>query len=324
MKKQSENIEVLPMDMGEGSNPAGQVCLANEARFTAKHYSEPLTAYTTGWKDPENLEALVEQLFPGVQVGRRFEFKSGTNAEYFLSETDDVRAIGGSFKRVEYTGTSVNERTYNKGLTVRVDKDEELDDSYQQRTVGMLMQRLLRNDLRRGLALLAANNTNTGVTFSTATNPDNLMRLRCKAFADATGMWPNTMALGQVVWQGRAAAYEGQDTPYAGVAAAMTREALAAKLGLDKVVEVKARYQSTASAKAVALASLGYVYQANSGVGKDDPSSVKRFWSAARAGGKWGVYVVDHEKFVDISVEQYSNIVMTSTLGVQQLTVTVS
>ena len=55
------------------------------------------------------------------------------------------------------------------------------------------------------------------------------------------------------------------------------------------------------------------------GVSKDDPTNVKRFVTPAR-GGKFGVYVVEHEKFTDISVEMYSNIVVTSTLGIRKIT----
>jgi hypothetical protein len=60
-----------------------------------------------------------------VQVGRRFEWKKAVNAEEFYSETfDDARSIGGDFKKVEFKGTSVNDKTLNKGLTIIVDIDE--------------------------------------------------------------------------------------------------------------------------------------------------------------------------------------------------------
>ena len=53
-----DNGQILP----------GQVCLANESRFSAAYFSEPLTAYATGWKEPNNIEALLDFVAPPVQV----------------------------------------------------------------------------------------------------------------------------------------------------------------------------------------------------------------------------------------------------------------
>ena len=70
--------------------------LANEDRFTASYFSTPLTAYTVGWQDPENLEALVDFLCPRVPVQRRFEYKLAINKERFFSGNFSMtsRAIG--------------------------------------------------------------------------------------------------------------------------------------------------------------------------------------------------------------------------------------
>ena len=92
----AESGEYYPRD--NGANVPGQLYLANEARFNSAFFSEPLTAYATGWKDPNNLEALLDFVAPPVQVGRRFEFKRADNAEAFYSDTDDLRAPGGEFK----------------------------------------------------------------------------------------------------------------------------------------------------------------------------------------------------------------------------------
>lgn len=165
----------LPADAGE-ENQSGVIYAANEARFTATNYSEPLTQYTVGWRDPENLDALLDSIAPSVPVGRRFEFKKATNAEAFLSETDDVRAIGANFKRVEYTGSTVNEKTLNKGLTIRLDKDDMLDEMEEERATGRLMQRLSRNELRRALALIDAGATNVAEVWAATDNPDKDLR----------------------------------------------------------------------------------------------------------------------------------------------------
>ncbi|MGC4068426.1 MAG: hypothetical protein QM784_28025 [Polyangiaceae bacterium] len=54
--------------------PAGRIIAYNDA-VADTHYSEPLTSYAVGWKNPESLDALLEDLAPSVTVGRRFEFR---------------------------------------------------------------------------------------------------------------------------------------------------------------------------------------------------------------------------------------------------------
>lgn len=314
----------LPQDPGSGLTP-GVIYAANEGRFTAANYSEPLTAYTLGWKDPENLESLLEEVAPKVEVTRRFEFKAATNAEAFLSETDDIRAIGAPFKRVEYTGSSVNEKTHNKGLTIRIDHDDAVGDAWREQAVDRLRMRLARNDLRRALSLLNAAANNQARTWSSGTpNPDDNCRTELRAAADISGARPNTVLFAEAAWDARIAAYEGLNTPAAGRKAAMTEQELARHLMVDLVLPIKARFQSTSSAKAgVMTASTVLFYLAYKGLSKDDPSDIKLFRSMAR-GGKWGVYVTEHEKFTDISVEHYSNIVITSGLSGNIRKITVS
>ncbi|MEK9752265.1 MAG: hypothetical protein VW338_03510, partial [Rhodospirillaceae bacterium] len=210
-------------DEGTGRNPSGRVCASNESRFQSTFFSEPLTAYCVGWRDPENLDQLVQDLFPEVQVGRRFEFKKATNAEAFLSELeDDHRAIGSAFKQVEFTGTTVNEKTHNKGLTIRVDHDDEVGDDWRERYTQMLLQRLMRNELRRGLALVDAAGTNQAKTWNSSANPDGDVRNALSLSADGAGVRANTVVYGEGAWDKRLDVYEAQDTPFAGRAAGMT------------------------------------------------------------------------------------------------------
>lgn len=320
-------FELVPEDFGD-RNVAGVVCAANESRFTSAHYSEPLTAFTLGWQDPENLDDLLEFLAPAVQVGRRFEFKQATNAESFLTETDDVRAIGSPFKEVTYTGASVLGKTLNKGLTIRVDHDEEIDDSVIQNRVGMLMQRLLRNEVKRHLVALAVAVTEGTPVWSAdpddLSNPDADIRAILAAATDDSGIRPNRLIIGEAAWDLRSASYEALANAGGFRSAGMSLTELAQKLLVDEVRVLKARYQSTAAAKAALLGQSVYAYFAMSGVGKDDPSNVKRFWSPARGGGRWGVYVVEHEKYTDVSVEHYSVTTLTSTLGLVGLSPTSS
>ena len=304
------------------NNISGQVYAANASRFGSTHYSDPLTAYTVGWRDPENLDALLEQLFPAVDVGRRFEFKKADNAEAFLSELEDTRAIGAEFKRVEYSGTTVNEKTQNKGLTTRVDKDDEVGDGWRENYTGMLMARLTRNELRRGVAILNAGATNVAKVWGNAANPDADFRAQLRAAKIEGGIRPNQIAMGGALWDLRSDSYESQNTPHAGRRADMTVEQFASKLAVAKAIVSEALYTVSAAAKADIISSIALLYYARSGMMKDDPSNVKRFTSPTSQGSRFAVYIEEHPKYTDITVEHYSNIVITSTLGLRKITAT--
>ena len=137
----------------------------------------------SGWKDPNDLEATLNFFAPSTPVPRRFTYKEWTNIEEFLSDgaNDDLRAIGGEFPTVIYTGTETHARTDNRGLRIRVDVDEVADPAarcaggvpaYQARVIEKLKRRILRNSLRRTIALLSAAAVNTAKTWDTTAGKD--------------------------------------------------------------------------------------------------------------------------------------------------------
>ncbi len=135
---------------------------ANDARFLETYFSEPLTNYAVGWRDPNNIEASLQFIAPAVPVGRRFEWKKANNAEEFLSEVvDDQRAIGSDFKRVEFTASDVTDKTLNKGLTYIADLDNVSGPNWQNDKVAKLLRRIFRNEFRRGITAISASATNT-------------------------------------------------------------------------------------------------------------------------------------------------------------------
>ncbi len=314
------NNEVLGEDTGRQA--PGMICLANEERFTAAHFSEGLTAYAVGWKDPENIEATLDLVAPRVDVPRRFEFKEALNSEAFLSESDDIRAIGAPFKLVQYRGKSNNEKTHNKGLTFRLDKDEDNLPGQEERATGMLISRLRRNDFRRAGALLIAAATNTAKTWDTTykKDPDMDVIEDLITGGDARGIQSDTVVYGENAWQKRGLAHRAQNTAGGFASAALTPAQLAQLLMVDRVVISKERYQSSASAKSKVIGSYVIMYMAPRSVSRDDPSNIKRFVTPVGEGGI-RVYRQEHAKYVDISVEHYSNIVITSTLGIRMFTV---
>lgn len=321
--KNHQFMSIVGAALGEdtGRQASGVVCLANEARFTATNFNEPLTTYSTGWQDPENVLATLNDLFPSITVGRRFEYKKGLNAEAFLSETDDLRAIGSAFKRVEYKGESANEKTINKGLTIRLDRDEMVAGSEEQ-AVSRLMTRLYRSDLRRGIALIVAGATNTGKTWDTTAlkDPDADVIADLITGGDARGINSNLVVYGETAWQKRSLSHRAQNTAGGFASAQLNEQQLAQLLGVERVRVSRERYQSAAATKTKIVGAYVLMYFAQANQGTDDPSNVKRFVTPTES-GPVRVYREEHAKYIDISVEHYSNIVIPSTLGIRSLTI---
>lgn len=322
---QAQNItDAIMRDCGAGLNPAGAICAANEERFTTAHFSEPLTGYTVGWlsqAEAAKAVALLESIAPTVQVGRRFEFKAAANAEEFLSETDDVRAIGADFKTVKYGGSSVNEKTLNKGLTISLDKDEMVAGD-EERAAARLTARLIRNDLRRAVAALSGSANNTAKTWDATAgkDPDADVLGELVTANIARGVPSDVVVYGETAWQKRALSLRAQTHSGGFASAMMNAAALAQLLGVDRVEVSKQVYQSAVATKTGIVANKVIIFSAPQGLSKDDPSNIKRFVTPTGS-GIVRVYRQDFAKRVEISVEHYSNVVITSTVGIRQLTI---
>ena len=302
---------------------SNEIIAANENKFTAAHYSEPLTAFTVGWTDPDNIAKLLDFIAPPIPVGRRFEFKRSDNAQAFYSESDDVRAIGSEFKRVRYDGESINEKTINKGLTIRVDHDEVFGDDWQERYVQTLLQRLLRNELRRAVAALdtIAKGDSEAKVWNTSANPDSDIRQMLFDAAKDSGVRPNRLLFGESAWDLRMNSLESQNTAVAFKAGSIALSDLAAKFLLDSCEVMSARYQSAPAEKAQILGNSVYAFYAKDGISKDEPSNLKRFFTPTEEGTSFRVYCDEHAKYTDITVEHYSSIVATSSLGAGKISV---
>ena len=315
--------ERLALDNGRPD--PGQLVLANEARFNASFYSEPLTAYAVGWRDQNEIEKTLDFLAPPVQAGRRYEFKKSDNTEAFYSETDDLRAIGADFKRVEYKGITQLDKTLNKGLTLRVDLDQ-IDSMVNWREVftTRLLQRLLRNELRRAISLISGVATNTAKTWDTTVgrDPDQDVLTDLIAAVDDSGVRPNRLLYGDVAWNKRLIAHRAQASAGGYASAGLTTGELAGFMGVDGVRVSRERFQSTAVLKGKVVPDVVLEFFAEDGVGPDDPSHAKRFWTAVEGGGKYRVYEQQMSaKLIDLTVEHYSNVSLTSTLGLRKLTI---
>lgn len=299
----------------------GIVHTATESRFNTAHFSEALTAFSSGYKDPENLGELLEFIAPSIPVGRRFEFKKAKNADAFLSETDDVRAIGSAFKRVEYHGESINEKTLNKGLTICVDHDEIASNDWQERYVQLLIQRLYRNELRRAIDALDAAAVKITHTWTPESHPDADLREMLIKATNQSGIRPNRLLIGEGAWDARVTAYESKASAFFAHSADIDPQGLAQKLLVDEAKIIRARYQNHIDENSPIVGHGIYAYFAQNAITKDEPSNLKRFITPVDDGSPFRVYIEEHTKYTDISVEHYSNIVVTSNLGIQKTTI---
>lgn len=301
----------------------GVIYVANEARFSAANFSEPLTAFSIGWKDPENIEDLLDFVAPAVPVGKRFEFKKGSEKEAFFTEEDDVRAIGASFKRVEFSGSSVMGKTLNKGLTIRLDHDDIVGDDWRERYLRLLLKRIYRNELRRAIqALDSAAKTDSSIWSLEANgqkNPDADLREKLATAADEAGIRPNRILFGEGAWDLRSDVYDCQNTAAAQRAATSSLEDLAHRLFVDEIRILTGRFQ-TGSGTGKMLGADIYMFNSRNDLVKDEPANIKRFITPID-GAKFRVYEETHSKYTDLTVEHYSNVMVTSSAGIVKLSV---
>lgn len=310
-----------------GTPSPGQVYAANDSNFDAQFLSQPLTEYAVGYPDIDGLEALLDAAAPIVPVGRSFTYFSYDDKEDFQADTgdEDIRALGGEFAQIRRTGSQVDGRTDNKGLTMVIDDDAGGGlAAVQQRAVANLRQRLLRTELYRLIVLLEANDTQTGKNWGTSAtkpNPDGDVLAEIDTSGDARGINANVVLFGGGAWVKRLACLLATTATSAGTMAPLTAEQLAQWLGVDAVLRSSFRRQSSSSAKAKVAGDTVYIYQVRRDAMPEDPSNIKRFVTLTDA-GQFRVYVEQRLKRWLISVEHYSRLVCTSTLGIRSLAIT--
>jgi hypothetical protein len=96
------------------------------------------------------------------------------------------------------------------------------------------------------------------------------------------------------------------------------------KLFLDGIRVAAVRYQTSPTAKTAAVGSNVYCFYAQPLPGIDEPANLKRFLTPTDSGGPFRVYLEEHAKYTDISVEHYSTVIVTSQLGLNALAVSAS
>ena len=308
-----------------GSAKHGEILAANDANFDATFLSEPLQEYLVGQEDAEDLASVLENLAPSVPVGRAFSYRVAETTQQFQSDSADdadIREINGEFKQVRNTGTQVDARTDNKGLTMVLDEDQGGDDpAVQQRAVVNLRNRLLRSEIRRVITVADANDTaassvNWGASATTA-DPDKDILDLLEASGDARGLDSNVLIFGGTFTR-RLTALRSKAFAGAFATGSLNLQELAEYFNVERVVNLRTRFQSSATAKTKVLTNDVYAWYARRGAMKDDPSNIKRFVT----GSDLKVYVEKRLKRTFVTVEHYSRILCTSTLGIAKLPTT--
>jgi hypothetical protein len=300
---------------------------ANDSRFSQAYFNEPMTNYAVGGWNKTDLEAELQALCPELPAARNFTYNVWSNPEAFHTDSDDSRAIGADFERVEYTSTKATGKTVNRGLVIRVDLDEVAAmPNWENIYTGMLMRRLKLNAIRRAYAIIDAASTNTGNAWSGGGNtvdPDADLRAGLKAATDSSGLRPNTVVFGQTAWDLRFAACRTDGNAARYNASLMTYEQVAQTLAVSKVFSTETRYQSTPTAKAEALGSKVLSFYQQPGASIEDPTNIKRFVTPTASGGPVRAFRFQvSDKLVDIGIERYELIVATYTGGVRKHTIT--
>lgn len=306
----------------------GVVLAANDANFEAEHLSEALTEYIVGAPEDEGLLAKLDEIAPAIPVGRAFTYRTHDTREQFQDDSDDdgdIREIGGEFAKIRRTGAQADGRTDNKGLVMVLDNDQGgQNDSVQKRAILNLRSRLVRSDLRRVMAIIEANATNTGSNWgpSGTPDPDSEILDDVDAGGDARGVDSNLVIYGGGAFIKRKKAYRYHFKAGDGFSTAkMSPAEMAADAGVDRLVVVKNRRQSSAAAKAKILGDIVYSLYSRSGAMPDDPSNIKRFVTPA-GGQDFRVFITTETKRTLVCVEHYSRVVLASPLGIRKRTVT--
>jgi hypothetical protein len=174
--------------------------------------------------------------------------------------------------------------------------------------------------VRRALALIDASSTNTGKTWNSSADPDRDVLDELDAGFAASGNRANRVLYGSTAFTKRDKAYRAQNTAGGFASAGMTEAQIGAYLACD-VRTANQLYRGAAGSLAAFVAGSVYMFRAQSGMGVEDPSNIKRF--VTNSGGQT-IRIFRQQigpKKIEITAEHYSHIVMTSTLGVRKFTV---
>lgn len=125
MKQEHLNATILAMTgasiLGDTPQKHGDITVINSRQDYGRSLAQDVQGYVAGLPSTDE-ETLLDELCPPIEVAPFFQFTKSDD-EFYLTEADgsDIRALGATFKRVQYRGTKVTDATDQKGLTMLVD-----------------------------------------------------------------------------------------------------------------------------------------------------------------------------------------------------------
>lgn len=321
-----ENLDILVADLGPGNLAGNVVAMANAGRFDSAFYNEPDTNYTVGGWDRDPLVELLEFYAPAYSTPDRFHYKAATHADFFqrFEGDQDIRPMGGQFGKLDVGKmTDVNETLDEKGIVIPVDKREVDEDPMAlEKAMDRGRRILLRTELRRALALLSAAATNAAKTWDTTAgkDPDQDVATDLLTAENASGVRPNRVGYGSTAWSKRQLAFRAQNNAGGYASAAWTPQQVGDFLNVQALGLTEARYRSGASALTAMVANLVFMFFAESGGHKDDPSNIKRFVGNIN-GQSAAVFRQEFPRHWEVTVAHKSKTKITSTLAIRKQTI---
>jgi hypothetical protein len=149
-----------------------------------------------------------------------------------------------------------------------------------------LLQRVLRNELRRAVAAIQASATNVAKTWDTTNgkDPDQDVLTEIVNAIDASGVRPNRAVYGDGAWTKRLLSHRAQSTAGGYGSAGFNFAELASWFAVDRVLVSRERYQNSASTKTKVLSDMVILLYGEDGMTPDDSSNTKRFWTPVDSG----------------------------------------
>lgn len=263
---------------------AGNVQAANDGNLSGFALSQALTEFISGSgaEDREQLQPLVDRLFPAIPTGDSFTYlqEDETQALQAPAAVDMKRAIGGEFSIDTPKGTQTAGQLDHYGLGMFIDvRQGGANPRIQQHYASALRNRLLRGIITEGVALLEANAvTDTSMNWNAAdADPDSDVDDMLEAAGDLTGFNANRVIYGGGAWSKRRKAYRKASRTNGGQNANVTPEQLALEMGIDDAILLSSRKRSSASALSKVLNNTVIAYDASNSMIGTDSSNIKRF-----------------------------------------------
>lgn len=304
---------------------------ANDGNLNASPLglSQALTQFSAGVSDAENLEDRLESIAPAVVVGApTFIYTVETEAEEMQKRTlqSITRPIGGEFPVVKITGSQENGRCENIGLVSYIDINQGgLLPIIQQQEVRRLRGIILRSQIADALAKIdAAASEDTAANWgASGADPDSDVDEMVDAGGRASGVDNNVVIFGRGAFMKRRKSYRKESRTNGGEHAILTPDQLRDVYQVDRVINLRTLYRSSASANTALLDNKVYTLDSRPGLSLNDSSNIKRF-TYVDGNGAMRVWVEVQSHRVKIIVDAMATTEITRTVGIRKRTVSYS